>query len=73
MCIHSTVSFPYYILVRSPLQILTLPLDPSTLSEEERRERERLRLAAKERVYIDEEEDTEDSWDQSQYRELIDR
>ena len=28
---------------------------------------------AKERVYIDEEEDTEDSWDQSQYRELIDR
>ena len=62
-------------MTRSPLQILTLPLDSSTLSEEERRERERKRRAAKERVYVDEEMDweEEDSLDQSQYRELIEK
>ena len=59
---------------RSPLQILPLPLDPSTLTPEEREERERARRAAKERVYVEEEVDLEeDSWDQSQYRDLIDR
>ena len=58
---------------RSPLQILTLPLDPSTLSEEEQRERERKRQAEKERVYVEEEDLDEESWDQSQYRGLIDR
>lgn len=70
---HCLIPLSYSVILRSPLQILPLPLDPSTLSEEEQRERERVRRAAKERVYVDEEEDAEDSWDQSQYRQLIDR
>ena len=57
---------------RTPLQILPLPLDPSTLTAEEREERERVRRAAKERVYVEEEVE-EDGWDQDEYRELIDR
>ena len=53
---------------------MPLPLDPSTLSEEEQLERERARRAAKERVYVEEEADLEeDSWDQSHYRDLINR
>lgn len=76
--VHShTVIYPFshtHTNNRSPLRILTLPLDPSTLSAEEREERERIKQAAKERVYIEEDMDDEgDSWDQDQYRDLINR
>ena len=58
---------------RTPLQILALPLDPSTLTKEEREERERAKRAARERVYVEEDMEDDDRWDQDQYRQLIDR
>ncbi|CAI8052451.1 39S ribosomal protein L55, mitochondrial, partial [Geodia barretti] len=57
---------------RTPLRILALPLDPATLTPEEREERERARRAARERVYVEEDVE-EDDWDQDHYRRLIDR
>ena len=57
---------------RHPYHILTLPLDPSTLTEEQRAAREKKKMAAKARKYVEEEEDEEEeSWDQSKYRDLI--
>lgn len=55
---------------RYPHHILTLPLDPASLTEEERLLRQQKRDAAKARVYVEEEVE-EEEWDQSDYRKLI--
>ena len=72
---HSLILILPFCHSRYPHQILTLPLDPSTLSPEEREERERARQRAREkqRVYVEEEGIEEDTWDQSQYKHLIQR
>ena len=56
---------------RYPHRIITLPLDLSTLSAEELERRERAKLAAKKRVYTEEEGLEEDKWDQDAYRDLL--
>lgn len=56
---------------RYPYRIITLPLDLSTLSAEELEQRERARLAAKKRVYVEEEGLDEEEWDQDRYRDLV--
>ena len=55
---------------RFPHKIITLPLDLSTLSPEQLAEREKIKQAAKSRVYV-EEEDLEDTWEQDRYKHLI--
>lgn len=54
---------------RYPHQIITLPLDLSTLTPEQLAEREKAKAAGKARVYV--EEKLEDDWDQRQYTDLI--
>ena len=64
----------YSISHQYPHEIIPLPLDLSTLTEEERAARDRKRQLAKRRKYVVEEEETEDydeEWDQSQYRGLL--
>lgn len=50
---------------------MTLPLDLSKLSAEELEKRARTKLAAKKRVYVEEEGLAEEEWDQDQYRDLL--
>ena len=54
---------------RFPHKIVNLPLDLSTLSPEQLAEREKVKQAAKSRVYV--EEDLEDTWEQDRYKHLI--
>ena len=49
--------------------MITLPLDLNTLTPEQLAERERIKQAAKTRVYV--EEELEDEWNQEQYRDLL--
>ena len=58
---------------RYPHKLISLPLDPSTLTKEERLRRQRKREATKARVYVEEEWEEDDTWDQEQYRDLIDK
>lgn len=55
---------------RHPYRILTLPLDLSTLTPEELEAREKAKLAARSRVYVEEEGLEEDNWDEDRYRNL---
>lgn len=50
---------------------MALPLDLSTLTPEELEQRNRARLAAKKRVYVEEEGLEEEEWDQDRYRDLV--
>ncbi len=50
--------------------MVTLPLDLSTLTPEQLAERERVKQAAKIRVYV-EEEIEDDEWDQQHYKNLL--
>ena len=68
MCMYCRV--PVTTHCRYPHHILTLPLDPASLTEEERLLRQQKRDAAKARVYVEEEME-EEEWDQSAYRDLI--
>ena len=64
----------YSICHRYPHEIIPLPLDLSTLTEEERAARDKKRRMAKRRKYVVEEEEMEEEdeeWDQSQYRGLL--
>lgn len=65
----------YSINHRYPHEMIPLPLDLSTLTEEERMVRDKQRHLAKQRKYVveDEEEmeDEDEEWDQSQYRDLL--
>ena len=56
---------------RYPYRIMALPLDLSTLTPEELEQRNRARLAAKKRVYVEEEGLEEEEWDQDRYRDLL--
>lgn len=61
----------YTIRHRTPHRIVTLPLDLSTLTPEQLAERERVRQAAKARVYVEEEFEEEEEWSHDQYRNLL--
>ena len=62
----------YLLFCRTPHRIVTLPLDLSTLTPEQLAERERVRQAAKARVYVEEEfEEEEEGWSHDQYRDLL--
>lgn len=50
---------------------MTLPLDLNTLSAEELEAREKAKLAARSRVYVEEEGLEEDNWDQDRYKDLL--
>ena len=63
--VNSSYSFRY------PYRIMTLPLDLSTLTPEELERRDRAKLAAKKRVYVEEEGLEEEDWDQDRYRDLF--
>ena len=63
----------YTIHHRFPHKILALPIDPDSLSVKEKAERQKRRRQQEAPVYVDEEEEFEDEWNQSTYRELIDR
>lgn len=56
---------------RDQYRIMTLPLDLSTLTPEELEEREKAKLAARSRVYVEEEGLEEDNWDQDRYSDLL--
>ena len=56
---------------RYPYRILKLPLDLSTLTPEELKEREKAKIAAKARVYVEEEGIEDDDWDQDRYKDLL--
>lgn len=57
---------------REPYQILTLPLDLTKLTEEQKAARERQKLRVQARVYVEDKlDEEEDNWDQSGYRKLI--
>lgn len=56
---------------RDPYRIVTLPLDLSTLTPEELEAREKAKLAARARVYMEEEGLEEDNWDQDRYKDLL--
>ena len=58
---------------RFPHRILALPIDPNSLSAEEKAERLKKRRQQEAPVYVDEEDEFDDEWSQSTYRELIDR
>jgi hypothetical protein len=63
----------YQIQSHYPYRIITLPLDPATLSQEERDAREKQkRLAQKPTYYsIDDELEDDDEWDHEQYKDLF--
>ncbi|KAL5486544.1 hypothetical protein EMCRGX_G019041 [Ephydatia muelleri] len=55
-----------------PYKILTLPLDLSKLTEEQKAARARQKLQVQARVYVEDKlDEEEDNWDQSGYRDLI--
>ncbi|XP_064386484.1 large ribosomal subunit protein mL55-like [Halichondria panicea] len=60
----------YTVRHRYPHRMVTLPLDLSTLTPEQLAERERVKQAAKIRVYV-EEEIEDDEWDQQHYKNLL--
>lgn len=62
----------YHINHCHPHHIITLPLDPLTLTQEEREVREKQKRRAKDHQYIsDEDQYEDDEWDHSQYKDLL--
>ena len=63
----------YSVRHRFPHKILALPIDPDSLTAEEKAKRMKQRRQEEAPVYVDEEDEFDDDWSQSTYRELIDR
>lgn len=62
---------PLFPLYRYPYRIATLPLDLSTLTPEERAERDKAKQLKAARLYVEEEGLDEDGeWSQDKYRDL---
>lgn len=62
----------YTIRHRFPHEILALPIDPDSLTTEEKANRLKQRRQEEAPVYVDEEDEFNDEWSQSTYKELID-
>ena len=61
----------YYIRTNYPYNIITLPIDPESLTEEERLEKLRKKRMESAPVFVEDEEADHDDWDQDEYKELI--